>query len=116
MVLHFNGAQGNSPMFWYGPRSLLPPGKYNVTLRLKINGTGEVFTLSICSNNGRDILTSKTYSDRLSAEKIEWIPQSFQICLEKPLFDFEVRATNVSSTADIYLDYIELAQIDNIAS
>jgi len=116
MVLHFNGAQGNSPMFWYGPRSLLPPGKYNVTLRLKINGTGEVFTLSICSNNGRDILTSKTYSDRLSAEKIKWIPQSFQICLEKPLLDFEVRATNVSSTADIYLDYIELAQIDNIAS
>jgi len=113
MVLHFNGSLGFSPMFWYGPRSLLPPGSYNVTLRLKINGTGEIFTVNICSNNGQNILVSKTFFGGNLTEKAIWMYQTFRLNLDKPLMDFEVRAINVSSHADIFLDYIDVKQINS---
>ena len=113
MVLHFNGSSGNSPVFWYGPRSVLPPGKYNVTLRLKINGTGEIFTAEFCSNNGQHVLTSETFFDSDLASKAVWVNQTFYLDLDNPLIDFEVRATNVSNQADIYLDYIEIKQISS---
>jgi hypothetical protein len=112
MVLHFNGSSEFSPMFWYGPRSLLPPGNYNVTLRLKINGTGEIFSVDICSNHGQNILVSKTFFAGNLTEKAIWMYHTFHLNLDKPLIDFEVRAINVSSQADIFLDYIDVKQIN----
>jgi len=113
MVLYFNGSSGYSPMFWYGPRSVLPPGKYTVTLRLKINGTGEIFTVEFCSNNGQHVLASETFFDSDLARKAVWVNQTFYLDLDNPLIDFEVRAMNVSTQADIYLDYIDIQQISS---
>jgi hypothetical protein len=112
-VLYFNGSSGHSPMFWYGPRSVLPPGKYTVTLRLKINGTGEIFTVEFCSNNGHHVLASETFFDSDLACKAVWVNQTFPLDLDNPLVDFEVRAANVSTQADIYLDYIDIRQISS---
>ena len=110
-VLYFNGCSGYSPMFWYGPRSILPPGKYNVTLRLKINGTGEIFTIEFCSKNGQHILASETLFDSNTTSKAVWVNQTFYLNLDNPIVDFEVRAMNVSPQAEIYLDYIDIKQI-----
>jgi uncharacterized membrane protein len=112
-VLYFNGSSGYSPMFWYGPRSVLPPGKYNVTLRLKINGTGKIFTVEFCSNNGQHVLASETFFGNDLTSKAAWVNQTFYLDLDNPLMDFEVRAMNVSTQADIYLDYIDIKQISS---
>ena len=112
MVMHINGLSAPSPMFWYGPRSLLPPGSYNVTLRLNVNGTGEIFTVQICTDNGSNILRSKTFSADNLERKGNWTDQTFQLDLEKPLVDFEVRGVNISPNADIYLDYIDVKQVN----
>lgn len=111
MVLYFNGSSGYSPMFWYGPRAVLPPGKYNVTLKLRINGTGEIFTVELCSNNGQHVLASETFFDHAVANKAAWVNQTFYVDLDDPLIDFEVRAINVSNQAEICLDYIDIKQL-----
>jgi len=112
-VLYFNGSLGSSPLFWHGPRSLLPPGKYNVTLRLKINGTGEMFTTNICSNNGQNVLASETFSAGSYTRVSVWSNYTFTLILDKPLVDFEIRTINLSDQADVFLDYIDVRQIDS---
>jgi uncharacterized membrane protein len=112
MVMHINGLSASSPMFWYGPRSLLPPGTYNVTLRLNINGTGQIFKVEICKDHGSTILESKTFSADDLVDKGNWTDQTFQLDLQKPLVDFEVRGMNISPDADIYLDYIDVKQVN----
>jgi hypothetical protein len=112
-VLYFNGSLGSSPLFWHGPRSLLPSGKYNVTLRLKINGTGEMFTTNICSNNGQTVLASETFSAGSYTRVSVWSNHTFTLILDKPLVDFEIRTINLSDQADVFLDYIDVRQIDS---
>lgn len=114
-VLYFNGSYGAAPVFWYGPRDMLPPGEYNITLRLKFNLTrvvaSEIFSLEICSDDGQNILNSKTFNGDF-AVKDEWVNQTFSLILDKPLIDLEVRAVNVSNHVTLYLDYIEVKQVD----
>jgi len=116
IVMHFNGSFGSSIMFWYGPRSILPPGGYNITLKVKQNSTeivaNEIFVLEFCTNNGQNILTSKTFFDDDFAVEDTWVNQTLYLSLDKPLIDFEIRAINVSSHVDLYLDYIEVKQRD----
>jgi len=108
LVLHFNGSLGDSPMFWYGPRTLLPPGKYDVTLRLQVKGSNDLFTVNLCSDNGQSTIASETYSSTSPMTMAVWLNWKLQIVVNKPLLDFEVRAVNVSRNADIYLDYIQV--------
>ncbi len=114
-VLFFVGSSGPSPMFWYGPRTLLPPGEYNITIRLKVNVTNtmenELLTTQICMDNGQKTLITRTFFASEFVEKATWTNQTFYINLDEPLIDFEVRAVNVSNQANIHLDYIEVKQI-----
>lgn len=114
VVMFFNASLGPSPMFWYGPRDLMPPGEYDITLRLRANvanATGNgLFTVEICSDNGREALASDSILDTVFSEKGAWINQTFHLDLNEPLTDFEVRAINLSNKADIGLDYIEVKQ------
>lgn len=110
LVLHFNGTTGGSPMFWFGPRSLLSPGDYNVTLKLKANGIGELFTVNICSDNGQNIIASRSLHGLGYSNTDGWFYESFHLSFDKPITGFEVRATNVSSQSQVYLDYIDVDQ------
>ena len=109
-VLYFNSSSKPSPVSWYGPRTPLPSGEYNVTLRLKTNSTGNLFTVEICSNNGENLLLVKNVTAN-AAQKSTWFDYTLNINLDAPLSDFEVRALNVSSSGGIYLDYIDINQI-----
>jgi hypothetical protein len=111
LVLHFDGSQGYSPMFWHTPRCPLPPGRYSVTMRMRINGTGELFTASVCAVNGQEILASKTFSANSYARIVSWSNYTIVLDIDKPLSDFEVRAANLSDKADIYVDYVDAKQI-----
>jgi hypothetical protein len=113
LVMHFNGSVGGSPMFWFGPRSLLSPGDYNITLKLKADGIGELFTLSICSDNGQNSIFSQTFFGLGQNDTSDWFYESFHLSFDRPITGFEVRATNVSSQTQIYLDYIDVEQISS---
>jgi len=116
-VMHFYGNSTISPMFWYGPRSILPPGTYNITLRLKVDSSkilsGEILTIEVCFNHGQTILISKNilHSDYSSSSK--WFNKVIGVSLDYPLIDFEIRAVNITNQANVYLDYIDVVQIDS---
>jgi len=109
-ILYFNGTQGGAPLFWSSPRTLLPPGNYTVLLRMKINGTSDLFTVEICSNNGQKILKSKTFTEHNIIHG-SWMFYSINFNTEYPLIDFEIRAVNIAKGVDICLDYIEIKQL-----
>lgn len=114
-VMYFNGSHGPSPMFWYSPRSLMPPGVYNITTKLKVdtqNITGsEILLLEACSNKGQNLLISQALiADELTSSDI-WKDYVFSINLDQPLIDFEIRGVKASSQAEIYLDYIDVTQV-----
>jgi uncharacterized membrane protein len=112
LVLHYNGSFGQSPMFWYGPRVPLPPGDYNITMRIKISGTGELFGINVCTNGGQNILLSKNFSASKFAQEPEWTNVTIPFQSSAALADFEVRAVCFPGTVDMYLDYISVNQIN----
>jgi hypothetical protein len=80
-------------------------------MRMRINGTGELFTASVCAVNGQEILASKTFSANSYARIVSWSNYTIVLDIDKPLSDFEVRAANLSDKADIYVDYVDAKQI-----
>lgn len=112
LVLHYNGSFGQSPMFWYGPRVPLPPGDYNITMRTKINGTGELFGITICTDSGQKVLLSKNFSSMEFAQQQDWMNLTIPFHTDEPLSDFELRAVCFTGTADMYLDYFSVDQIN----
>lgn len=108
-ILHFNGSLGGAPLSWSSPRTLLPPGNYIISLKMKINGTSELFTLELCSNNGQSVLKSEIFSE-IDITPNSWMNYTLQFSTEKPLVDFEIRAVNITRSADFYLYCIEVKQ------
>lgn len=111
-VLHCNGSFEHSVMFWYSPRHPLPPGDYNITIRVRINGTGELFGVDVCADSGQNVLLSKNFSSMEFVQEPEWTNLTIQFDTAQPLADFEVRTVLFPERADIYLDYVDLRQIN----
>ena len=111
-VLHYNGTFEQPLMFWYGPRNPLPPGDYNITMRLRINGTDQSFGVDVCADKGQSILLSKNFSSTDFAEDREWMNLTISFHTAQPIADFEVKTTLFPENADIYLDYVEVNQIN----
>jgi uncharacterized membrane protein len=112
LVLYYNGSLGQSPIFWYSPSVPLPPGDYNITMRVKISGTGELFGVNICTDSGQNILLSKNFSAAEFAQEPEWTNVTITFHTSAALADFEVRAVCFPGTADMYLDYVTVDQIN----
>ncbi len=111
-VLHFNGTFEQPLMFWYGPRNPLPPGDYNITMRVKINGPDESFGVDVCADNGQSILLSKNFSSTDFAGDREWMNLAISFHNAQPIADFEVKTILFPEKADIYLDYVEVNQVN----
>jgi uncharacterized membrane protein len=115
VVLYFNGSFDYSPLFWYGPRTLLPPADYNITLRLKADSPEidmfPLLTVEVCSEDGNNVFISKTIVTNELVGRNIWTDYTISISLAAPLVDFEIRAVNVSSQVAIFLDYIDVKQI-----
>ena len=101
--------------FWTGPNYLMPPGQYEATFRLKLSGNAQnvsVVTLSVATDKGTRILNSTVVhvSDFKELETWEEFTLAFQI-MELPT-NIEFRGLRVSNRVDLYLDYIEVVQLD----
>ena len=101
--------------FWSGPNYLMPPGRYEVTFRLKLIGNAQnvsVVTLDVAADKGATILNSTVVhvSDFKELETWEEFTLAFQI-MEFPA-SIELRGLRVSGTVDLYLDYIEVVQLN----
>jgi uncharacterized membrane protein len=110
LVLHYNGSIGESLMFWHSPRLPLPPGDYNLTLKLRINGTGELFGIDACTDNGQNVLLSENFSSTEFPQQSDWTNVTIPFDTTQPLADFELRAVCFPGTANMYVDYLTLDQ------
>ncbi len=108
-VLHFNGSMGYSPLFFSSPRSLLPPGNYTVYLKMKINGTGELFRIELCCNKGQNVLITKQFS-HVDVVCNSWKTYTISFSTTQFLIDFEIRAVNMAKNVEVYLDSIKVIQ------
>jgi uncharacterized membrane protein len=105
----------NNVSFWGGPNHVMPPGKYEVTFVLKLVGNaqdGSVVTVNVATEKGTEILNSTVIrmDDFKELETWEEFTLTFQIT-EVPA-GIEFKALHVNNTIDLYLDYIEVVQID----
>jgi len=101
--------------FWGGPNHIMPPGQYEVTFRLKLSGNAQnvsVVTLDVATDRGTRILNSTVLhvSDFEELETWEEFTLAFQI-MELPT-NIEFRGLQTSNRVDLYLDYIEVVQLD----
>lgn len=110
-VLHCNGTFERSTILWHSLRNPLPPGDYNITMRVRTNGTGESLGVDICTDSGQNILMSRNFSSTEFAQEPEWTNLTILFSAPQPLSDFEVRAICFSGRVDIYLDYVDIHQI-----
>lgn len=101
--------------FWGGPNYVMSPGQYEVTFKLKLSGNAQnvsVVTLNVATDRGTRILnlTVVHVSDFKELETWEEFTLAFQI-MELPT-SIEFRGLRVSNRVDLYLDYIEVVQLD----
>jgi len=101
--------------FWGGPNHIMPPGQYEVTFRLKLSGNAQnvsVVTLDVATDRGTRILNSTVLhvSDFKELETWEEFTLAFQI-MELPT-NIEFRGLQMSNRVDLYLDYIEVVQLN----
>jgi hypothetical protein len=81
-------------------------------MRVKISGTGELFAVNICTDGGQNILLSKNFSAAEFAQEPEWTNVTIPFHTSAALADFEVRAVCFPGTANMYLDYVTVDQIN----
>ena len=114
-VLTFKNPK-NESILWYGPYIGLPPGKYNLTFRIKITGENNisesdlVLKLNIHAYVEKITLLNKTlkFSETKNGE---WMEVVLTLNITSPDI-FEFRGIGTGTPVTIYLDYIKLKQIE----
>jgi hypothetical protein len=81
-------------------------------MRVKITGTGELFGVNICTDSGQNILLSKNFSSTEFTQEPEWTNVTIQFHTSAALADFEVRAVCFPGMTSMYLDYVNIKQIN----
>lgn len=106
----------NESILWYGPYIGLPPGKYNLTFKLKIIGenniseSSPVLKLNIHAYIKNITLLNKTLKFS-ETENGEWIEVTLTLNITYPDI-FEFRGIGTGASVTIYLDYVKLKQIE----
>jgi hypothetical protein len=102
-------------VFWSGPYTPLPSGKYSVDFCLKVASNaeaGHLLTLDVVANGGRTLFASRDLSQTDFDQPSMWQNFTMTFQLERPYIDVEFRGFFPSNSTDIFLDYIHLSQQD----
>lgn len=105
----------NNVTFWGGPHHVMPPGKYEVTFVLKLVGNaqnGSVVTINVATEKGTEILNSTVIHMNNFKELETWEEFTLTFQITEVPAGIEFRALHVNNVVDLYLDYIEVAQLN----
>ena len=100
-----------TPLFFEVPEKVLPPGRYNVTVWLKVSSitTGEVITLEALMEPEHSVIVTKKImgSDFTGAGR--WQNFAFNFSIEQPTF-IEI-AADVTNSTDVYFYAMNVLQV-----
>lgn len=102
--------------FWGGPHRVLPQGEYSASFKLKLIGAVEdlnVITLAV-TTDGAGTASRTLNSTTLNASDLEaGVWGKIVLRFEMEMFgSVEFTGLRVSNTVNLYLDYIEVVQLD----
>ena len=106
----------NNTTFWGGPHCVIPQGEYSASFKLKLIGAVEnfnVITLAVTTNSAATA-TCTLNSTTLNASDLEagvWEKVVLKFEMDM-LGSVEFTGLQVSNTVNLYLDYIEVVQLD----
>lgn len=107
MVFKFSSM--STRIIWYGPYVALPPGKYTVLFRIKVDQTlnGKLIDLEVYSKHVGRIALRSVYGKEIN-ELCVWQTFSLTFNLKNRISDVEFRGLSSVSNVTISLDYIEV--------
>jgi len=109
----------NNVTFWGGPNHVMPPGKYEVTFVLKLIGNGQNgsgVTINVTTEKGTKILNSTVVGVNDFKELETWEDFALTFQITEVLASIEFRGLQVNNAVDLYLDYIEVVQLNYTSS
>lgn len=110
-VLVHNATTDATPLFFEVPEKVLPPGKYNVTVLLKVSDrtTRKVITLEALKGPEQSKLVTKTIRGSDFNRAGTWQAFTLNFSIEQPTF-IEI-AADVTDSADVYFYSMNVVQV-----
>ena len=108
-IIAFKPMYYHRDVIWFGPYTILPPGLYKATFRIKVNGSvdGLLLTLDVVSNRGKKLLILRNvYGDEIPSNT--WVNITLTFYVNSYEYYVEFRGINPTNRTEIYLDYIKL--------
>jgi hypothetical protein len=106
-IVHKEG--GGEGVFWYGPYTMLPPGKYEVTYWMKLDSikVEHVIDLDVAYGRGTVVLNrTSLYVKDFVIGKYE--PFTLMFTLNENISDVEFRGVNIENNVNLSLLFIEI--------
>ena len=100
-----------TPLFFEVPEKVLPPGRYNVTMLLKVSSitTDEVITLEALKEPEDSKIVTKTIKGSDFTRAGKWQVFMFNFSIERPTF-VEI-AVDVTNSTDVYFYSMNVLQV-----
>jgi hypothetical protein len=110
-VLIHNAITDATPLFFEVPEKVLPPGRYNVTVLLKVSDltANKVITLDALKGPEQSKLVTKTIWGSDFNRAGTWQAFTFNFSLEQPTF-IKIDA-DVTNSTDVYFYSINVLQV-----
>lgn len=105
----------NKVTFWGGPNHVMPLGKYEVTFVLKLVGNGQNgsgVTINVTTEKGTKLLNSTVVGVNDFKELETWEAFTLTFQITEVLASIEFEGLQVNNAFDLYLDYIEVVQLN----
>jgi uncharacterized membrane protein len=111
-VLFHAENDSSTGFFWFGPYTLLLPGNYTATLRLKTSSTApaNLLTIDVAAEVGKKIIASRDINSGDFKHENTWQNISISFRLDKPVADIETRGIITSVGNSVSLDFIMIQQ------
>jgi len=106
-----HNATDTTPLFFEVPEKVLPPGKYYVTVLLKISSItfNKVITLEAFEGPGKSKIVTKTIKGIEFIRAGKWKVFTFKFSIEQPTF-IEI-AVDVTDSTDVYFYSMNVLQV-----